>query len=319
MLRNRIYYNFKPLVPRYMQIILRRYLVNRQIKRSRDIWPIDEQAGAAPTDWSGWPENKDFAFVLMHDVDTQKGHDKVNDVVNLEETLGLKSSFNFCPKRYNISTELRSELVNRGFEVGVHGLKHDGKLYMSKETFQRSSVIINGYMREWNSVGFSSPSMHSNLEWNHDLNIEYDISTFDTDPFEPYPGGVQTIFPFWVSNNSTQNGYVELPYTIPQDFTLFVLMQEQTIDIWKKKLDWVATNGGMALLNTHPDYMNFKNRRCTFEEYPMEFYRDFLIYVKSKYKNRYWNPLPMDMARFWRGNILNTNNVREYARKSVIG
>jgi len=318
MLRNKIYYNLKPLVPRYLQIMLRRFLVNRKRKKYRNIWPIDEKACITPQNWSGWPGNKEFAFVLMHDVDTQKGHDRVNDLVNLEETLGLKSSFYFCPGRYNVSSELRKRLVVKGFEVGVHGLKHDGKLYMSKETFQRSSVIINDYIREWTSVGFSSPSMHCNLEWNHDLNIEYDISTFDTDPFEPYPAGVQTIFPFWVSNNSTQNGYVELPYTIPQDFTVFVLMQEKNIDVWKTKLDWIAKHGGMALMNVHPDYINFKNGQCSLEEYPVKFYKEFLSYVMNKYENRYWNPLPMDMARFWRGNILNTNNVYEYAKKSVI-
>ena len=98
--------------------------------------------------------------------------------------------------------------------------------------------------------------MHHNLEWIHDLDIEY-ASTFDTDPFEPQSDGVGTIFPFWVSGNSNQKGYVELPYTLPQDFTLFILMKEKNIDIWKQKLDWIAENGGMALVNTHPDYMNF--------------------------------------------------------------
>ena len=73
--------------------------------------------------------------------------------------------------------------------------------------------------------------MH-NLEWISDLEIQYDASTFDTDPFEPQPDGVETIFPFWVSRPSSLNsqlstlnhprsGYVELPYTLPQDSTVF--------------------------------------------------------------------------------------------------
>ena len=40
--------------------------------------------------------------------------------------------------------------------------------------------------------------MQHNLQWLHALNAEYDSSTFDTDPFEPEPDGVGTIFPFWV-------------------------------------------------------------------------------------------------------------------------
>ena len=54
-----------------------------------------------------------------------------------------------------------------------------------------------------------------------------------------------------------QKGYVELPYTLPQDFLLFILLQEKNIDTWKKKLDWIVDHGGMALFIAHPDYMNF--------------------------------------------------------------
>ena len=130
---------------------------------------------------------------------------------------------------------LRQDLVRNGFEVGVHGLKHDGKLFVSKKAFARQAVRINHYLKAWDSVGFVSPSMHHNLDWMHELNIAYDTSTFDTDPFEPQPDGVGTIFPFAVPGNNGHAGYIELPYTLPQDFTLFVLMKERNIDIWKKK------------------------------------------------------------------------------------
>ena len=38
--------------------------------------------------------------------------------------------------------------------------------------------------------------MHHNLDWISELEIDYDMSTFDTDPFEPMPQGAGTIFPF---------------------------------------------------------------------------------------------------------------------------
>jgi hypothetical protein len=109
-----------------------------------------------------------------------------------------------------------------------------------------------------------------------------------------------TIFPFWVSGNSRQRGYVELPYTLPQDFLLFILMQENNIDIWKEKLDWIVANGGMALFITHPNYMNF-DRNQNFEEYPARRYVEFLAYIESKYKGQYWHVLPREMARWWEG------------------
>ncbi len=220
--------------------------------------------------------------------------------MEMEKKIGFRSSFNFVPERYPVSPPLRHHLRENGFEVGVHGLNHDGKLYESEETFRRKAARINRYMGDWLSVGFRSPSMHHNLDWIRQLNIEYDSSTFDTDPFEPQSDGMGTIFPFWVEGNGAGSGYVELPYTLPQDFTLFVLMQEKTIEIWIQKLDWVAANGGMVLVNVHPDYMNFDGSRMGFEEYPADYYAQLLNYIKARYEGMYWHALPKEIARFWK-------------------
>jgi hypothetical protein len=301
LLTNRkLFYRIKPLMPRWLQLTLRGGLVYATKNRYRSVWPIDEKAAAPPACWKGWPEDKRFALVLTHDVDTARGQERCKDLAHLEQSLGFRSSFNFVPKRYYVSSELRDFLIENAFEVGVHGLYHDGKYYDSRETFKERAVEINAYLKAWNSVGFRSPSMHHNLEWLHDLDIEYDASTFDTDPFEPQSDGMATIFPFWVPENGGSVGYVELPYTLPQDFTLFVLMKEKGIDIWKRKLDWVAEHHGMALLNVHPDYIIFNGAKRSIEGYPDRFYSDFLEYVKKRYEGAYWHALPRDVARFWK-------------------
>jgi len=227
--------------------------------------------------------------------------------MSLEKQIGFCSSFNFVPERYNVLPEVRRMLTTNGFEVGVHGLNHDGKLYQSRKIFQERAYKINSYLRDWNAVGFRSPSSHHNLEWIHDLNIEYDASTFDTDPFEPQPDGMHTIFPFWVCRNSAQEGYVELPYTLPQDFTLFILMREKNIDIWRQKLDWIAEKGGMALMITHPDYMNFDGNKLELEEFPVDYYSEFLNYIKTKYDGQYWHALPKEIASFCKSLLLRHN------------
>ena len=247
----------------------------------------------------GWPDQKNFSLVLTHDVDTARGQEKCLKLAEIEKKLGFRSSFNFVPERYIVSKDLRTYLTDNGFEVGVHGLKHDGKLYASKTIFHERASKINQYLKEWNAVGFRSPAMHHNLDWLHDLALEYDASTFDTDPFEPQSDGVGTIFPFWVKGNPNQDGYVELPYTLPQDSTLFMLLREKKIDIWKRKLDWIVEKGGMVLTNTHPDYMNFDGSSLGLQEYPARYYEEFLEYVKTRYEGRYWHVLPRDMARFW--------------------
>jgi hypothetical protein len=307
MFLNRYFYYLKPFIPRSVQIALRRELVLRKRKSCSHVWPIDSKANQAPDGWTGWPDRKKFALVLTHDVDTAKGHENCLALMKLEKELEFRSSFNFVPEKYNVLPDLRGCLKSNGFEVGVHGLNHDGKLYDSQEVFLNRAERINEYLKEWNAVGFRSPAMHHNLNWIHDLNIEYDASTFDTDPFEPQPDGVRTIFPFWANSNSNRKGYVELPYTLPQDFTLFVLMKEDNVDIWKEKLNWIAENGGMALVNTHPDYMNFENRVCSIDEYPAKFYMEFLAFLKEKYHEQYWNALPHQVALFYKEFVLNRN------------
>jgi hypothetical protein len=297
-----LYYLIKPAIPRRIQIYVRRAIVLRIKRMTSDIWPIDKNAGSPPEGWRGWPDGKKFALVLTHDVDTGRGLDKCANLLEIERSLGFFSSFNFVPLRYQVSSALREDLVSKGFEVGVHGLYHDGKLYKSKELFLERASIINQYLKDWGSVGFRSPSMHHNLDWIHELDIEYDASTFDTDPFEPQPDGMQTIFPFLVNGNHSRPGYVELPYTLPQDFTLFVLLKEKNIKIWQEKLDWIVERGGMALLNTHPDYMSFNKNPLEIEEYPAQLYREFLCYVRDTYRDDYWPVLPKDMAAFWKSN-----------------
>ena len=302
MFANRVYYALRPFIPRRLRVALRRIQISARLKSNKEAWPINPKASRRPKNWSGWPEQKKFAFILTHDVESSKGYEKCESLVKLEEELGFRSGMFFVPEGYKVDSQFRDYLASHGFEVCIHGLKHDGKLYASKKLFKKQAIRINQYLKKWNSVGFRSPFMEHELEWLHELDIEYDCSTFDTDPFEPQPGGVDVIFPFWVPKGEGSSGYVELPYTLAQDWTLFVLMGERTIDMWKKKLDWIAEQGGMAFMLTHPDYMSFDAKRPRYDEYPVEYYRELLDYVKSKYEGQYWHVLPKDIARFWAEN-----------------
>ncbi len=168
MLRNRIYYGLKPFVPQFLRTAIRRKLAMRLRKQIGDVWPIMPGSERAPENWPGWPENKQFAFVLTHDVESKAGLARCRSLMELEHDLGFRSSFNFIPEgSYRVPAELRQELTANGFEVGIHDLKHDGHLFSSRRKFTRRAARINAYAREWGASGFRSGFMLRNLECIH--------------------------------------------------------------------------------------------------------------------------------------------------------
>src|SRR6266571_4441083 len=261
-----LYYLLKPAIPRTVRLALRRFRARGLRHRFRNSWPINEAAGRAPVGWPGWPDGKELAFVLTHDVEGKRGVARCRRLAELEMRLGFRSAFNFVPEGEYVAPEpLRAFLIEHGFEVCVHDLHHDGKLYRSWESFKDDARKINHYLASWGAVGFRSGFMLHNLRWLRELNIQYDA----------------------------------LPYTLPQDSTLFLVLQEKATDVWKRKLDWVAAHGGLALLNAHPDYMSFDGRPGS-SEYAADLYADFLADVNNRYRSRCWFALPRDVAAYVR-------------------
>ena len=84
----KLYYILKPVIPRSLQIFMRRVRFHTKRRMYKNLWPIKEESGHLPADWKGWPENKKFALVLTHDVESAAGCEKCIDLMNLEKDLG---------------------------------------------------------------------------------------------------------------------------------------------------------------------------------------------------------------------------------------
>jgi peptidoglycan/xylan/chitin deacetylase (PgdA/CDA1 family) len=287
----RAYYQVRSLVPLRARQLLQRL---RPVKAS-DRWCYPDEFFASLSDVlrdssegceivHPWPDAADFAFVLTHDVETGEGMRRVLQIADLEEEVGFRSSWNVVPYKYAIDQGIIRELQGRGFEIGVHGYNHDGKLFTSRRVFNRRVRYINEAMKAFGSVGFRAPMVHHNLDWMQALDVEYDASCFDADPYQAMPGGVGGVWPFVAGK------FVELPYTLPQDHTLFVVLGEHTGRIWQEKLDYIVKRCGMALVITHPDYLDSPHR--------LDAYRQFLEHAASL--PGMWHALPRDVATWWR-------------------
>ena len=286
----RAYYHVRALVPLRMRQLLQRC---RPVE-AHERWWLPEEFFAQLTDAlvgnagtpivHPWPDGADWGFVLTHDVETADGLARAPLVADIEQELGFRSSWNVVPYKYPLDHGLLDDLRHRGFEIGVHGYNHDGTLFLSRSTFEQRVPGINEALQSLGAVGFRAPMVHRNLAWLQMLDIEYDASCFDVDPYQAMPGGVGCIWPLVAGR------FVELPYTLPQDHTVLIALGQDDDAIWRQKLDYLAERGGMALMLTHPDYLDSPRR--------LDLYREFLQYAREK--SGAWHALPCEVAAWWR-------------------
>jgi peptidoglycan/xylan/chitin deacetylase (PgdA/CDA1 family) len=299
----RAYYAVKPWLPRAAQLQLRRLYARRQARRDFPAWPVEpllvdhfhahQRAALAASGRERlpivnfWPEGRRFAAVLTHDVEGPAGVANIPRVLEIEARHGMVSSWNFVAEWYAIPDGTFDRIRDAGGEIGLHGIKHDGRLFTDRAVFDATLPLIHRYLREWDAVGFRSPATHRNADWMPDLGCLYDSSFPDTDPFEPQPGGCCSIFPFLLGD------LVELPITLVQDHTMWEILQRDSIDLWVRKSDWIARNHGLINLIVHPDYVVRPDR--------LDLYDRYLGYLRALVDDHAgWHVLPRDVARWWK-------------------
>jgi hypothetical protein len=294
------YYAIKPLLPRSVQLGLRRAYAARQRRRRFPAWPIEpvlvelqhaavraelRRRGVARLPFVNfWPDGKRFAWILTHDVEGATGVREIPSVLDRERRHGAVSSWNFVAEWYPIPPGTFERIRDAGGEIGLHAVRHDGRLFSSRERFQAELPQIHHYLESWGADGFRSPATHRNAEWMPELGCLYDSSFPDTDPFEPQPGGCCSIHPFFLGD------MVELPVTLVQDHTLFEILRRRDIAPWRRKADWLVRHHGLVNVLTHPDYLGTPERR--------DAYGDFVAELAARDDG--WHALPRDVATWWR-------------------
>jgi hypothetical protein len=297
-----LYYRVKRFTPRRVQLIARRALVRQQGLPDFPAWPLEESldkllrfyarclllAGEKRElafDWF-WPAPYRAALILTHDVESAQGLRLAIELADLEEARGFRSSFNIVARWYAIDEGILHELLQRGFELGVHGVYHDRSMFTSRTAFESQLPIVREMAARIGAAGFRSPATHRIFEWLAELPIDYDCSVPHSDPFEPVPGGCCSLWPFFIGE------IVELPYTLPQDHTLFTLLGHHSIALWQDQLEKIERLHGLVELLTHPDpgYLGDRSKRALYVE--------FLDAVVER--PGLWKPLPRDVATWWR-------------------
>jgi hypothetical protein len=295
----KVYYTVRPVLPRPLQLALRRIFTRVQRISPFPRWPVEDTLhdlydwlfdrvaafAGRPVPWLDlWPGGRDWALVLTHDVETSVGCRDLELLREVERQLGYTSSWNFVPLRYRVADEVLDALRAEGCEIGVHGLLHDGRDLGSWRLLRKRLPRMREYADRWGAVGFRAPATQRNWQWMPKLGFEYDTSYHDTAPYEPTPGGCCSYFPF------LNQDMVELPITLPQDHTIFAILQHPDETVWAQKADHVRSRRGMVLVLTHPDYAD--------DPRLVAGYRRLLEGLKDD--PSVWRALPREVSAWWR-------------------
>jgi hypothetical protein len=226
--------------------------------------------------------------MMTHDVEDELGAAHCDMLMDLDDSVGMKAAFQFVPEvRYERFEKLVADVRARAFEANLHDLDHDGRLYDNLERFRRRAERINEYAAKFRLKGFRAGAMHRNQDWLHLLDVQYDMSVPNVSHLEAQRGGCCSVMPYFVGN------LLELPLTTVQDYALFYILKEQSIDLWKGQIETIASHHGLISFIVHPDYIvRPKERRL---------YRELLRHIADlRTESGIWWALPGEINVWWR-------------------
>ena len=303
LIRN-LYYWMRPIFPVSFRKHLQRIALRGWDSIPFPSWPVDltteklmegiwqhllasEGVKEIPFIWF-WPEGQSSCCIMTHDIETDIGRDFCKTMMEMEQRHGITSAFEVVPEqRYTVPEEFLQQIRDHECEVCLHGLNHDGHLFTSETIFFERAKKINAYAKNWGAVGFRSPVMYRNLSWLPALQFSYDMSVPNVAHLDPQHGGCCTVMPYFIGD------VVELPLTTTQDYSLFNILRQRSLDLWKKQIAMIQERHGLISFIIHPDYVT--------EKWSSQLYDALLGYLAELRSNcGVWIALPRDVAEWWR-------------------
>jgi len=235
-----------------------------------------------------WPDGHSSCATISHDVETSAGRDFCDQLMDVNDYYGIKTAFQVVPEeRYEVPMAFLDSIRKRGFEVNIHDLNHDGRLFSTRKQFLERVSKINRYGKEFDARGFRSAVLYRRLEWLNELDFAYDMSVPNVAHLDPQRGGCCTAMPYFIGN------LVEIPLTAIQDYSLFHILCEYSMRLWEEQVTTITQAHGMASFIIHPDYVIERRARKTYEQ--------LLSYLADLRKNHnLWIAQPGEINDWWR-------------------
>lgn len=298
------YYKFRPMLPLSVRKHFQRICLRDWEQITFPNWPVDltverlfenllvlllkfHAVDRIPFIWF-WPHGLRSCAIMTHDVEGPAGREFSSALMELDQAYGIAASFQLIPEgQYEVSKAFLDEIRERGFEVNIHDLNHDGLLFSDRERFLQRAKRINQYATEFGALGFRSAVLYRNLDWLEALDFAYDMSVPSVGHLEGQRGGCCSIMPFFIGK------MLELPVTTTQDYSLFHILSQYSTDVWERQIALITEKNGLVSFITHPDYLREKRAQGA--------YKSLLSCLAGlRSKGKIWMALPGEVNHWWR-------------------
>ena len=298
------YYLVRPILPVSVRKHLQRVSLRGWDKISFPNWPVDRtvhqiiekllilsmkahRVNQIPFVWF-WPDGYSSCAIITHDVETSSGLDFCATLMDIDDSFGIKASFQIVPEgRYAVSQDILGTIRDRGFEVNLHDLNHDGRLFWDENEFRHRASRINQYAERYGTKGFRSAVLYRNLNWYDAFAFSYDMSVPNVGHLDPQRGGCCTVMPYFIGD------VLELPLTTTQDYSLYYILEDYSIELWKRQISLIMEKCGLISFNIHPDYVIGRRARNLYTA---------LLRHLAQFRSdaKIWFALPGDVDTWWR-------------------
>ena len=271
-----MYYAVRPILPVPIRKHLQRWRLRDWERLPFPRWPVDrtvdymmekallltmkaQGVDRLPFIWF-WPEGASSCAIMTHDVETEFGRALCPALMDLNDRFGVKASFQIIPEqRYEVTPEFLGSIRKRGFEVVIHDLNHDGRLFSDHGQFLERASKINAYGKKFDAQGFRAAILYRKQLWLDALDFAYDMSVPNVAHLDPQRGGCCTVMPYFVGK------MLELPVTTIQDYSLFNILKDYSINLWKRQIELIMRSHGLISFIIHPDYVAQAREQSVFE------------------------------------------------------
>ena len=206
------------------------------------------------------------SLLITHDIETQKGLGKALRFKEIEDDLGVQSTWFLSPGEYSISRSLAKDLGSSS-TIGSHDLKHDGRLISIRNHGRLVERLVESKKKledlfESNVTCFRSPLLQfgrSIISALCEAGYEFDYSLPCWEPVYPLTMtgfGIESVQQFAI------HGIIETPLTLFQDHQIFNVLGMsiyEGIRLWLDQAKLVRSLDGNIVLLIHPDYAFSRN------------------------------------------------------------